>query len=80
MTTGTAAIISIIVLGGAYSALFPSANQGYGNVGYGGYYHRQSYWNMGGPNIYRDKKERNLRHSSSSSGARFSGGGPGSGK
>lgn len=74
--TGKVVLITSIILGIFYFALMSAASNGYGYMGYYGYYRGPSFWYFGGPTTYYD---RNVR-SGSVSGAGVRGGGPGSGK
>ncbi|PMM11202.1 hypothetical protein BCT62_01860 [Vibrio splendidus] len=71
-----AVLIAVAILGVIYLALLPSANSGYGYMGYNGYHSGASFWYWGGPSTYYDRDIR----SGSVSGSSVRGGGPGSGK
>jgi hypothetical protein len=76
--TSTAKVVwvSIVILGLIYLALLPLASNGYGYMGYNGYYRGPSFWYWGGPTTYHEPSNRG----GSVSGTDQLGGGPGSGK
>lgn len=74
--TASVMTLSAVVLGIIYLVLLPVASNGYGYMGYGGYYRGPSFWYWDGPEVYHDRSTR----SGSVSGTSRLGGGPGSGK
>ena len=65
-------LVTASLLGVVYSSLIRPANQGYGNMGYRGYY-RSPGWNWNGVSVYHDREVRR----GSISGSSFRGRGPG---
>ncbi len=56
--TGLAVTAASVLLGGSYLYAFPSADQGYGYMGYGGYRRAPSSWYWGGPDVYHGPSAR----------------------
>ena len=74
--TKKAVLAAAAICGILFFALMSLASNGYGYMGYHGYYSGASFLYWGGPTIYHDREVRN----GSVSGSGMRGGGPGSGK
>ena len=56
--TGLAVVAASTLLGGTYLYALPSANQGYGYMGYRGFNQGPSRWDWHDPGIYREPSAR----------------------